>query len=302
MTLKSDIERTKKVASDLIQVYYSSEFFKELEMPDYSPPNGVSAGSTEHIVFLTLTLSTDPLGNTPEIWKVSRKAFDDDKTKYLYSPEALCEKSTEQILRDLINSGFGKRKRKDAENWKKIGVSIYRRWGGDPRNFILSHNGDTRKILDSMRTDKYSDRNDFPEIIGENLGPLWISLLKDHAECDLFCSLNNIPIKADINITRASVALGLISGKYSGQLKVISQRVSDLWKDALKESEIVEKKITSINISGPLRLLSKNGCLKKDGKRIICPEFQECPLNTYCVKGLFSIGPDGVIIDTCIET
>jgi len=301
MTLKSDIERTKKVASDLILAYHTSEFFTRLKKPDYSPPSGVSIGSVEHIVFLTLTLSIDPLGDTPEIWDASRDAYDDERTRYLFSPDALCDESSELIIRDLKKAGVSVRQKNDADNWRNVGVSISRRWGGDPGNFIISHHGNARKILDYMRADQFGERNDFPQIIGEKKGTLWISLLKDYAGYDLFCNLDKIPLKADIHIIRSSIALGLVSGKYSGQLQVISRLIGELWRDAFEDYETEGKNITALDVSAPLLNLSKSGCNKRDGKRVICPEYKECPLNSYCINGLFSIGLDGVIMDTNTE-
>jgi hypothetical protein len=301
MTLNPDIPRTIKAASDLLNAYYSSNFFNTEEITDYSPPAGVMVGSKEHIIFITLTLSIENTGETPKLWNLSRKACENDRTRYLFCPESLCDYSIEEISRDLKNTGISSGKKKEVENWKNIGRSISRKWGGDPQNFIRCFQGNTTKILDHMKVDQYGERDEFPQIIGEKKGPLWIKILRDSADYELFCELDKIPIKVDLHIARATVALGLISGKYSGQFPVISHKICDLWMNALNESTCDEKIITSLDISGPLRLLSKIGCMKKDGKRNVCPKFQDCPLKNYCVKGLFSLDISNVIIDTVLE-
>ncbi|MDD1730308.1 MAG: hypothetical protein LUQ50_14730, partial [Methanospirillum sp.] len=247
MPLIPDVTRARDAAVRLMQVKKTSELLLHPDPPDYSPPDGLIPGSLEHIIFITLTLSIDHQGDTPALWESSRAAYKDDKTRYLFSPDALYHESPDQVALDLKNTGICTRKKRDAENWRNIGVSISQRWGGDPRNFIACFQGNVVKMLEYMKTDKQDMSNDFPKIITEKSGIIWIRTLRDAARYDMFRNLDKIPVLPDIHITRASVALGVLSGKYSGQLSVISQKVREIWKEAVDQGENPGDTITALD-------------------------------------------------------
>ena len=74
------------------------------EATNYALPQGMTPGSLEHIIFITLTLSIDNGSNSQALWDSSRQAYETEQTRYLFSPEVLFSEDIDQIRYDLKNS------------------------------------------------------------------------------------------------------------------------------------------------------------------------------------------------------
>lgn len=268
----------------------------------YTPPQGVPPGSLEHIIFITLTLSADNGCNSSVFWDSSRKAYEAEQTRYLFSPEAVFGEEVGQIRYDLVNYNMEGTKNKNAEIWKNAGTFLFQKWGGDPRNFLSSCKWDGPEILNRMIPARYHEVYDFQHFIGERKGQLWLSLLKNDAGIEKLTNLNKLSILTDIHTVRASIALGLVYGSYSGQISLISQKVRELWEEALTQNGQENSGITTFGLTEALRSLSRNGCSHKDGKRTQCQHFEECPFNQFCVEGIFTLENKGAFVDTTSES
>ena len=201
----------------------------------------------------------------------------------------------------MKKSGLCGNKNKNAEIWKNAGKFLIQKWGGDPRNFLSSCEWDGQKILNQIIPARYHEMHDFYHFIGERKGQLWLSLLNRDTGIHQIINLNKIPLITDIHIIRTSIALGLIYGSYSGQISFISQKIRELWENALHETNERGRGMTAMELTESLRNLSKNGCSKRDGKRSSCPQFDSCPFNMFCVTGIFSLENKGAFIDTTKE-
>lgn len=301
MALKYSLKRASEIGSRFSDLISQSEFLIPLDRTDYSPPASVIPGSLEHILFLTVTLSIDNGCNSKELWNSSRKAYEAENTAYLFSPSSVYEEEVDQIIYDLKNCGMGGSKNKNAEIWKNAGSYLFQKWGSDPRNFLSSCMWDGQKILGQMIPARYYEVYDFYHFIGDKKGQLWLNLLREEAGIQEITNLNKLSLITDIHIVRASIALGLIYGSYSGQITIISQKVRELWEQAIGDARYDGREMSTFELSEILRNLSKNGCVQKDGKRIICPQYEQCPFNSYCITGLFSLDNKGALIDTSIE-
>lgn len=297
MPIIPDITRTRELIPLIIPEGGTHEFSKSSKNPDWTPPKGVVSGSTEHMVFLTLSFSLARNCDDSTIFELSRNAYEDEKIRHIFSLESLQSEPVSIIMDDLNQAGLCVKKRRDAENWKAIGISLQQIWGGDPVNFIRSCDGNVPLILERMRSDPYSELLDFPQIIGDKRAPRWLYMIRNSGGYDGFSGFEKIPMLTDIHVTRASIALGVVHGRYSGQISPISQKVYDTWKEA----EAASDSNTSPGLymlSDFLRNLSKNGCILRDGKRHQCPLLSECPMKEYCVPGIYAIENKGILMDT----
>ncbi|HWQ67516.1 MAG TPA: hypothetical protein VN372_11700 [Methanospirillum sp.] len=300
MTLKYSSKRAFEIVQNLPEGISRSDIFTFKEKPDYSPPHGVKQGSLEHVIFLTLTLTIDTGCDSPALWNSARKAYEGENTRYLFSPVSLYEDDADQILYDLRNLGLCGSKNKNSEIWKNAGTFLFQKWGGDPRNFLRSCEWDAKEILNRIIPARYLEVYDFYHFISDKKGQLWLSLLKGEVGLDQIKNLDNVPLITDIHVVRASIALGIIYGTYSGQISVLSPKVRELWEVAIHEVQ-ESGGMTTFELSEALRNISKNGCYQRDGKRIVCPRFEHCPLSRFCAKGIYSLDNKGVFIDTTKE-
>jgi hypothetical protein len=298
MSLKFSSSRTREILLDLAESIDHSDFFSARDVTDYSPPKQIEPGSLEHRIFLTLTMTVDNGSDSATLWNSARKAYEEEQTRYLFSPKALYESDTDQILFDLKKTGLSRNKTQNAEIWRKCGVFLFQKWGSDPGNFLQSCGWDSREILNLIIPARYHEVYDFHHFLGEKKGQKWLLLLKRSAKMDQIRNLNNVSINADIHLVRVSVALGILYGTYSGQISHLSQKVRELWESAFHTLPEEENAICGPELIEALRNLSRKGCSQRDGKRSQCQAFGRCPFSRVCVSGIFSFDAKGAFIDT----
>ena len=88
----------------------------------------------EHILFITLTVSIDYQRDADALWANSRQTYEDLETKYLFNPKMLHEKPLSEIIRDMQKYRLSQKPQKDANIWRTVGVSFYKKWQGDLEN------------------------------------------------------------------------------------------------------------------------------------------------------------------------
>ena len=151
MGLVIDSERGKKVAELLYNLFSTVGIHGRNDMPEDIMPKSVVRGSLEHILFITLTVSIDYQRDAPALWNASRKTFEDPETRYLFDPKALHETSPRKIIKDMQKYRLSKKPQKDAYIWRTVGVTFYKKWSGDPINFLQRCNWDAPTILKQLK-------------------------------------------------------------------------------------------------------------------------------------------------------
>lgn len=214
MSILIDNERGKKVAELLYNSFTTKGIHGRTDMPEDITPNSVIRGSLDHILFITLTVSIDYQRDAPSLWESSRKTFDDPETRYLFDPKLLYETPSKKIGEDMQKYKLSKKPQKDANIWQTVGVTFYKKWRGDPRNFLQDCNWNSSLILRRLKDDKhiYSGRqvSDYPYLRGPKIGPLWLRMLRDNVGIAQLENLENVPIPVDIHIARATLATGIV--------------------------------------------------------------------------------------------
>ena len=101
---------------------------------------------------------------------------------YLFDPKALHEAGYAKVKKDMQKHSLSKKPGKDASIWRTVGVTFYKKWKGDPKNFLQHCGWDGPEILKQLEKDshEYNGRpvSDYPYLRGPKIGPLWLRMLR----------------------------------------------------------------------------------------------------------------------------
>ena len=212
MLLRAEPEIGKKVGVLLYRSFESTGVFGHTEMPEDLRPKGVRKGSLQHQLFITLTVAIDYQRDANTLWKVSRKTFEDPKTNYLFDPKSLHLTPPRTIAKDMQKHGLSKKPQKDADIWRTVGVTFYKKWNGRPEEFLKSCDWYAPEILKRLKSDTHLYNKkpvaDYPYLRGDKIGPLWIRMLRDNVRMKELEGLEDVPIPVDVHVARASLATG----------------------------------------------------------------------------------------------
>ncbi|WP_207231392.1 hypothetical protein [Methanofollis fontis] len=271
-------------------------------MPEDRPPAGVEVGSIEHILFLTLTVSIDYQRDAYALWESARHTHEDPETRYLFEPRALHETPQAQVFADLKKHGLSKKHSADTNIWRTVGISFFKKWGGDPRNFLADCGYDGPTVLRRLKEDRHPfngrEAPDFPFLRGDKIGPLWLRMLRDNAGLDTLTHLERVPIPVDIHVARASLCLGVVRGTYEGRLEDIFEAIRQAWAESVRGYEAGDRPMVALDIDEPLWHLSRAGCGRRDPETGACPLRSTCEFGRFCVGGRVAIDGRTVVLDT----
>lgn len=293
MPIVIDTKRGKNIAELLYNSFSTAGIHGKTDMPEDIRPSGVLKGSLEHILFITLTVSIDYQRDAPTLWKSSRETFKDPKTRYLYKPESLHETPFRQIIENMQKYKLSKKPHKDANIWRTVGSTFYKKWKGDPRNFLKDCNWDSLTILKRLKNDShlYNKRRipDFPYLRGPKIGSLWLRMLRDNVGITKLINLQRVPIPVDIHVARATLATGVVRGKFKGGLDELFEYIRKAWFESVKDLTIKKKDIIALDLDEPLWHLSKYGCANRDKINGHCPVYSRCDAKEFCIGGKIKI-------------
>lgn len=302
MGLLIDSERGKKVAEHLYNLFSTIGIHGRNDMPEDIMPKGVVRGSIEHLMFITLTVAIDYQRDALVLWNASRKTFEDSETRYLFDPKDLQETPFKKIIEDMQKYGLSKKPQKDAYIWKTIGVTFYKKWNGDPRNFLQSCNWDAPKILERLKKDNHLYNSqwkpDYLYLRGDKIGPLWLRMLRDNVGITELENLDEVPIPVDIHVARSTLTTGVVRGQFKGNLNDLFKYIRKAWFKSVKGLNVKNRPMIALDIDEPLWHLSKYGCAKRDKNTGNCPFYHRCEIKEFCIKGRVKI--EGSIVE--VET
>lgn len=302
MALSSDIPKGHRIAPLLYEAFRTTGIHGRVDMPEDMPPGGVEAGSLEHILFLTLTVAIDYQRDAHALWESARCTYEDPETRYLFDPATLHETPYSKIVDDLQKHRLSKKSQQDTFIWRTVALSFYKKWGGDPRNFLADCDYDGPTILRRLKEDQHLGDGrsyiDFPYLRGDKIGPLWLRMLRDNAGIDTIQNLESVPIPVDIHIARASLCLGVVHGRYEGRLEDLFADVRRAWAESVKGHPVDGRPMIALDVDEPLWHLSKFGCGRRNPETGVCPLRGTCELGSFCVDGRVSINGQNVTLNT----
>jgi len=302
MGIKTDEDKGRMVAELLYNSFSTTGILGRTDMPEDLIPSGVQRGSVEHLLFLTLTVSIDYQRDAVALWRSSSQNFEGPATRYLFNPKSLHEQSAQQITTDMQINKLSKKPKKDAYIWRTVGVTFFKKWEGDPRNFLESCNCDSLTILDHLKNDNhvYNKRlvPDYPYLRGPKIGSLWLRMLRDNAGIRKLKNLDKVPIPVDIHVARATLTTGVIRGKIRSHLHDLFEDIRTAWAESVKGLNAEDRPMIALDVDEPLWHLSKYGCTFRDKETGVCPVSGQCEARDFCVKGKIAIEKSFLDLDT----
>ncbi len=283
MTGRPNPGRGRDVGRILCKAFTTSGvgIFGVTEMPEDAPPRGVQRGSRQHALFITLTVTIDYQRDAHELWRAARSTYEDPATRFVFYPERLTVKSRPALVTALRRHGLSRKHHRDAGFWYAVASTLHRRWDDDPRRFVKACGCDAPTILDRLVKDRHDEegeaRNDFPNLRGRKIGPLWVRMLHDNVGLPIR-NLKKVPIPVDVHIARATFSLGVLRGRVRSSFTEVIPAIQGVWAEAADGVEHI-----ALDYDEPLWYLSKFGCSRRRGDE--CPRAHECPVASYCVDG-----------------
>jgi len=302
ITIEIDIEKGKQLAKHIHESFATHGILGHKAMPEDILPEGIHKGSLEHLMFITLTVSIDYRRDAMVLWENSRKTFEDIETRYLFDPKSVYESPIDKILDDMQKYKLSIKPKKDAVIWSRNAISFFKKWDGDPRNFLKDCDWDSLIIPIRLKNDYYvSDGKlikDYKYLGGDKIGPLWIKMLRDNFGISNLSNLNKVPIPVDIHVARATLATGIVKGDFKGDLANLFKYVREAWFESVRDLKIEDRPMIALDMDEPLWHLSKNGCTKRNKTTKDCPEYDKCEVNEFCVDGKINIKDNNVELET----
>ena len=302
MALKINPKKGKKVAEQLHNCFSTTGILGNTEMPEDILPIGMKRGSLEHLMFITLTVAIDYQRDANALWLVSRKTWKDPETRYLFNPEALHRTPPRKIANDMQKYGLSKKQKKDANIWRTIGVTFFKKWEGNPHKFIESCEWNSLVILNRLKNDShfYNGRDipDYPYLRGDKIGPLWLRMLRDNVGINKLKKLKSVPIPVDVHVARATLTTGVVSGRFSGTLTDLFEQIREVWFQSVETLKVKERKMIALDVDEPLWHLSKYGCKHRHKDTGRCPLIDRCEAGEFCVTGKLKIEKNYAELDT----
>jgi len=297
-----DTERGKNVAELLYDSFSTVGIHGKKWMPEDLIPRGVREGSLDHVLFITLTVSIDYQRDAGALWGSSRKTLEDSETRYLFDPQSLHEAPFRKVVKDMQKHSLSKKPRKDADIWRTVGVTFYKKWGRDPRNFLENCKWNSLLILRRLGQDThlYNRRpvKDFPYLRGPKIGPLWLRMLRDNVGLRRLRNLEGVPIPVDIHVARATLTTGVVRGSAEIRLGELFQSIRKAWFESVKGLRAKNRPMIALDVDEPLWHLSKYGCTNRDKTVGYCPANSECEAKDFCVSGKVRIENGFVELET----
>ncbi len=270
----------KSTAVEIARVLYNTYkkcgiFYKR--PPEEIIPKGISKGSKEHLLFITLTVALDYIRPSEELWEASRKTYKDPKTRYLFYPEKVVEKEQSELKNDMQKYKLALRPKKDPNIWNTLCKTLNSEYNNNPIKLIEKFNYDALELCKHIRAEK----SKFPNLSGKKILPLWLRMINHQTEIELK-NIDKIPIPVDTHVIRASKMIGIISqNEYKS--KNVKEVIQKRWEENLRGEDIYP-----ILLDEPLWILSRYGCSKvKDNK---CPQANCCPVKDHCILYKENVG------------
>jgi len=294
MGLRIDSAKGRQAAGKLHRAFATTGIHGRTDMPEDILPEGVERGSLEQLLFITFTVAIDYQRDASTLWASSRESLRDPRTRYLYSPQALHDTPQATMTRDMQRYALAKKPTKDAWIWHTIGVSFCKKWKGDPRLFLADCGWNAPEVLRRLKEDTHLERgrpvSDYPYLCGDKIGPLWLRMLRDNVGVTELRNLDRVPIPVDVHVARATLALGIVKGGYSGSLGELFRPIRHAWFESVRGLSVPGREMMALDVDEPLWHLSKYGCAARDTQSGLCPHIRSCEVREFCIPGTIKVG------------
>jgi hypothetical protein len=147
-----------------------------------------------------------------------------------------------------------------------VAITFFKQWAGDPRGFLEACQWSAPVILKRLAEGTHLNNGravpDFPFLRGKKIGPLWMRMLRDNVGLEIR-DMDEVPIPVDVHVARASLAVGMVRGRYDGNLEGIYAEIR-AWRESVKDLRLHDRPMIALDIDEPLWHLSKYGCTDRN--------------------------------------
>jgi hypothetical protein len=215
------LERVRK-----LKKLFDQDAFPKTHNHEVNP--GLTKESPENYIYFTLPVSINFQRSSPAMWASALKTYDDESTRYLFSPQKVLEYPREKVMEDLTKHKLGLQRNRHTDIWIGLSRTFSREYENNPRNLLEQNSFTVSKIVNILRIEK---KKDFPYLSGPKMSNYWLFILSKYTDA-AFIDAENISIVPDTHIIQSSKRLGLVGEKTT------PDAVAEVWFDLLKGSEL----------------------------------------------------------------
>ncbi len=189
---------------------------------------GLPKGSRENYLYFTLPVCINFQRSSPAMWAAALATWNDEATRYVFSPERLAETSPEQARRDLTAHKLALQPNKHTLIWTTIAQTLHEYYEDDPRNIIKEAESDAGQLITLLQK---THRKRFPYLSGPKLSNYWPFILSLYTDV-MFKNAQEISIIPDTHVLQCSAYLGITP------VGATPLEVESAWKELLRGSGI----------------------------------------------------------------
>ena len=278
MAVEYHINRAREVALILFEAWNSEGIFGTKYMPEDWLPEGVEPGSSEHALFITLTIALDYMRDADQLWKACRDTYADSDTRYLFDPRSVVYSDIYKVQEDLQKYGVVRKHNRDTQTWIKICTTLTKFFDGRVESLLLKGGWSGPHIIRLIQGSTY--RAGFPYLKGPKIAPLWIRMMKDNWNGHELINLEKVELPVDVHTGASTVMLGCITGEYKGSFGKFRRIVQNVWADACQGTNIYP-----LQLDEPLWTMSRLGC--RSTRSMPCKYGNDCPTRRFCTGTRF---------------
>jgi hypothetical protein len=265
-----DAERACEAGKLLLQAFNTRGIFGHTVTPQHRPPQ--KADTLEHrLRFVTQTVALDYLRDSHRLYDAGRATFDDESTRWLYTPEVVECAKFKDVAAALKKHGLAQRESKDTEIWVQVAQKIVDHFKGSVHELLALGDHNAPTVLSLARN------AGLPSLSGPKVGSLWMRMLND--SCIPLTGLEQIPIPVDRHVMNVSLALGAVTVKGLDkellELPDVTPPVQEVW---FRAAELGGFK--ALDLDAATWWLGKLGCSKSEP----CLVRKECPVQRLCLR------------------
>ena len=234
----------------LMIMYKNGELGGEV-MPEDANPS-LKKDSLENYLYFTLPMALNYQRNSYILWESALKTYNDEETRFVFSPKVCLEKSFEEVQYALTKYKVALQKQKQTEIWLALCNTFVEMFDGDIRKLFDELDNDVDKIRDFIQKE---NKKKFPYLSGTKICNYWMYVIYQYTDRK-YKNIENLTVAPDTHVCKATHRLGLITDDEFNSNNV-QQIVIDSWHELFKGT-----RYKSIDVHTPLWLWIRNGFKK----------------------------------------
>lgn len=222
-------------------------------MPEDENPHLLKS-SLENYLYFTLPMALNYQRNSYTLWENANKTYNDEKTRFVFSPKEVLSKSFAEVQYALTKYKVALQKQKQTEIWIKLCQTINTLYDGDIRKLFAENNFDVNLIKNFMQK---KNKKLFPYLSGTKICNYYLYVLWQYTDIE-YNNIECLTVAPDTHVIKATHRLKLITDE-EYQNANVQEIVIERWNELFKGT-----KYKPIDIHTALWFWSRNGFIELD--------------------------------------